>query len=364
MYIDRHLFPLYQFQVGTEQHAAKINTQGVSEIDEMEAKMGDLASEGTIYTSERHKVTVIGVEGKGIQIQPFLDYYKGRAIMSLGMSTVDFGEGGTSNRGTASVISRSLVDICKSYQDITAEALTFSLIYPLMMEGGFDPFDPNQEVRLRFNEIDTEEKRAKELHSMLQYQNDGIDHPEYRADQGRKSFTDEQWGMTYTEQTHKRRSEIDGDKKSRLQSESAQQKEALVKAKPTNQFGSKAKPKNPKNDIEASVYTSLIYARQKYINTCAAGDSQKAGKDILSEIENKIMSIYSKTYANSTLSKDNFLKTVKDSITMKMVSNRLSGTTGLPSTNISYALVCAKKISEEINNSLATARDNEEWDMI
>ena len=362
MYIDRHLFPLYQFSVGSDKEPAQISKTGVSEIDQAKESFGDIASEGTIFTSERHKIEIIESSGKTINILEYMNYYKSRAIMGLGMSEVDFGIGGTSNRGTASVISRSLVDSCKSYQDVASEHLTYKLIYPLMMEGGFDPFDEEQEVRHRFNEIDTEEKRAKEQHSMLMYQNDGALHTEYRQDQGRKPLEESEWDDTYTNRTHRLRAEIDIEGQSKIQEEAAQHNQALAKAKPENQQGAKTKPKTAKNDLEFFVYTELISARQKYIDLNNSDNKEEAKQSVLHAIMNGLDKTYQKNYAKSTLTKDQFYDICKTSGALFMIGSHLSSDRGLPSTRITFATSLVKSLADQIETNLCKARDRQVWD--
>jgi len=91
--IYEYLFPLYHFQVGTEDKPAGINEKGESEIAVLRGQIQYMPSEGAIVTSERYKITPIGAQGKALQVETYIQHFKNRVFTGLAMSSVDFGEG-------------------------------------------------------------------------------------------------------------------------------------------------------------------------------------------------------------------------------------------------------------------------------
>ena len=91
--IYQHLFPLFQYQVGTETMPAGITEAGEREIDVVRREIQYMPTEGGIVTSERHKITAIGAEGRALRAEGYITHFKKRVFSGLGLSAVDFGEG-------------------------------------------------------------------------------------------------------------------------------------------------------------------------------------------------------------------------------------------------------------------------------
>ena len=184
--IYQHLFPLFQYKVGTSDAPAGITETGQREIDVVRQEIQFMPSEGGIVTPERHEITTIGAEGRALRAESYLEYFKKRVISGLGISAVDLGEGSTSNRSTADNMSRNLIDSVKNVQQIVESFVNQKIINELLMESTFgdDVLDEENIVRLKFKEIDIDAQIKKEAHLADQFNKDLITHDESRRRMG------------------------------------------------------------------------------------------------------------------------------------------------------------------------------------
>jgi hypothetical protein len=175
-------FPLLHWRVGTEKlPASKVLVNGVAtpEIDIADEYASSMAQEGYVVTSERHEIKILGAEGERLDMGPFIEHYEKRVIAGLRLSMMDLGRGDTANRGTATSLSKILVDACTHVQQRVASYMTSRLFDQLLMEGGFDLTDETR-VHLIFPPIDTEEERAAQNHGMQLYVQGAITRAEMR----------------------------------------------------------------------------------------------------------------------------------------------------------------------------------------
>jgi hypothetical protein len=180
--IYQHLFPLFQYKVGTDSAPAGITETGQREIDVVRQEIQFMPSEGGIVTPERHEISTIGVEGRALRAETYLEYFKKRVISGLGISAVDLGEGSTSNRSTADNMSRNLIDSVKNVQQMLESFVNQKIINELLLESTFgdDVLDEENVVRLKFKEIDIDAQIKKEAHLADQFNKDLITHDEGR----------------------------------------------------------------------------------------------------------------------------------------------------------------------------------------
>ena len=184
--IYQHLFPLFQYKVGTENAPAGITEAGQREIDVVRQEIQFMPSEGGIVTPERHEISTIGVEGRALRAEAYLEYFKKRVIGGLGISGVDLGEGSTSNRATADNMSRNLIDSVKNVQQIMESFVNQYIINELLLESTFgdEVLDEENIVKLKFKEIDIDAQIKKETHLADQFNKDLITHDEGRRRMG------------------------------------------------------------------------------------------------------------------------------------------------------------------------------------
>lgn len=180
--VYQHLFPLFQYKVGTENNPAGITETGESEIDVVRREIQFMPTEGGIVTPERHEIKAVGAEGRAIRAEGYLDHFKKRVFSGLGVSAVDMGEGETANRATADNMSRNLVDAVKDLQQVVEDCVNKHIIEELLLESTFGEEVLNEEnaVRLKFKEVDVEAQIKKENHSADLFTKNAITHDEAR----------------------------------------------------------------------------------------------------------------------------------------------------------------------------------------
>lgn len=158
--IDTNLFPVYHYRIGTDERPEVYTEAGKTESQIVREKL-EYMPPGSIYVSDhRHEITALGSEGKALVIDGYLEYFKKRAIASAGGTEVDLGIGGGANRSTANTLSKSMTMDVEALQRIMEEFINFYVIGEILLEGDFDPLDPDQEVRIKFGVIDHEQRLA------------------------------------------------------------------------------------------------------------------------------------------------------------------------------------------------------------
>lgn len=187
----QHIFPLFHYKVGSKEHPASITEDGYDEIEVARNTIQHMPAEGGIVTSERHDIKLLGVEGRIISAEGYLEHFKKRVFAGLSMSSVDFGEAGAANRATSQTISKNLVDAVKNLQRSVENVFNSQIIEELLLESDFRDIDPLSEdnvVRLRFNEVDLEARQSKENHHVDMFLKNAISHDEMRVEMGRESI--------------------------------------------------------------------------------------------------------------------------------------------------------------------------------
>lgn len=164
--IYQHLFPLFQWTVGTTDSPATITESGEREVDIIRREIQYMPTEGGIVTTERHQINAIGAEGRALRAEGYLQHFKRRVFSGLDMSPVDFGESDSSNRSTAQQLSQNLIDRVKDFQRVMENFVNEDIINELLLESNFnfDPLDEENIVYFKFKEIDLELQIKKENH--------------------------------------------------------------------------------------------------------------------------------------------------------------------------------------------------------
>lgn len=199
MLVHQTLFPVIHYRVGTDERPARNNPNGINEVDEVAERVKHMPPEGIYVTSERHEIRMIGSEGRALRAESYLLHFKKRVFAGLAMSSVDFGEGDSSNRSTAETMSSSLVDEIKSIQSILEEFFNHEIINELLLEAGrdIDITDPDQRVYLVFKEIDMDSKIKKENHITQKWIQNLISIDEARIEMGYEVMDEETWKRTH-----------------------------------------------------------------------------------------------------------------------------------------------------------------------
>lgn len=194
--VYQHLFPLFHYTVGTEKEPAKVYSDGRDEVQEVQLKVAMMPSDGCWVTPERHKIEAVGAKGSVVAVEKVMAYFKQRIYTGLGVSSVDMGEGDTANNSTAQTMSRNLIDDIKSCQKEFATQFEAFVIRELLLESTFPDsniFEEENEVYLRFKEIDFESRQAKENHLVDIFLKNAITHDEMRTGMGYEPLRGDGW---------------------------------------------------------------------------------------------------------------------------------------------------------------------------
>lgn len=301
--IYQTLFPIFQYQVGTELKPSgdiKLSDGTViSEVDFVREQIRDMPAEGGIVTPERHKLEFIGAEGKALKAREYLDYFKARVFSGLGVSSVDMGEGGTANRSTSDTMSKTMIDSVKDFQSILEDFINSYILKELLLESTFD-FDvlaPENIVSFKFKEIDIEQQMKKNTNAQVLYNGNVIDIDEAREMAGKEPMTEDQEKKMFSNRVSipELLVQIEGQLRIAQSRTSAASNQASNQNAPTNQHGKNTGPQKSKLDSFRVV--------DSY-----AGDMTRSLKmDISKHIKKEIIN---KNWINTLvgLSQDNILK--------------------------------------------------------
>jgi len=270
--IYQHLFPLFHHKVGTKEQPDRTYNDGEKEVDLVRDEIEMMPSEGSIVTSYRHEITAIGAESRAIKAEGYIEHFKKRVIAGLGISSVDLGEGGTSNRSTAETMSGAMIDEVKDFQQTIVTFFNTTMLRELLLEGdfNFDTLDEKNKVYLAFNEIDIDSKIKRENHNMLQYQGHTISETELRNAIGRESIADSEREGMYLEIVAKPMIKYESDMS--LGQSNGASNAAKAKQQPSNQHGTKSGPEKKKSSFIPKLAMSDGVLREEF-------------KDLISDLE-------------------------------------------------------------------------------
>jgi hypothetical protein len=184
--VYQHIYPLFQYKVGTEKSPMRRFQDGLTEVDIIKTKIRSMPTDGMLVTPERHEIKAIGSESRAIRAEPYLEHFKKRVITGTGLSAIDFGDGNTANRSTASTMSKLAIDNVKFYQETFADAFNFEITRELLLESqfSFNALDHENNVELKFNEVDLEAHIKKQNHFGLLWQMNILTETEARREMG------------------------------------------------------------------------------------------------------------------------------------------------------------------------------------
>ena len=271
MLVSQHLFPLYQYIVGTESAPAEVYEDGTSEVDVIKEQIERMPTEGSIVTPERHEIKALGAEGTALDAKEYLKYFESRVLSGLGVSDVAIGRGDTSNRATAVTIDKNLADRCKDFQAVVETFINEFMFKELLFEGGFT-IDEKEDsfVKLKFREVDIDFMLKVQNHSVFKYEHHAITETEMREEISRDPLSEAQREDMYLERVQEPISEVEteaavsiaeakGVGKAKVLSKNAvksvsgkaekKRRDTNNRNKPTNQHGTKPARTSAKKDF-------------------------------------------------------------------------------------------------------------------
>jgi hypothetical protein len=191
--VESNLFPLFHYQIGTDEHPERIGPDGESESDKAKRSIEYMPASGMYITSHRHKIAALGSEGKALRVDYYLTYFKQRVFAGLGMSAVDFGEGDTANNSTAQTLSKSAIQDVEALQLHIKVFFEAEVIRELLLESpwGVAALSPENIVSIKFGIIDKEE-RSREQNAVTQlFNNNLVTQSEARHELGKEPYVEE-----------------------------------------------------------------------------------------------------------------------------------------------------------------------------
>ena len=194
MLLHKHLFPLYHYTVGNDQHPAGNDQDGVREVERIQETLEELPADGVIITGHRHKIVAVGAESKAIRAEGYIEAAKKRALAGLAISTLDIGEGDSANRNTSDNLSKALINHVKDFQQNLEWQWDLFINHELLLQApkSIDPLSDEYQVFLKFNEIDKDEMIKFEEHVASMWDHDLITWDEARNGLHKDPLTDEE----------------------------------------------------------------------------------------------------------------------------------------------------------------------------
>ncbi len=160
--VHRELFPLYKFKVGTDDQPATDE-----ELDKAANEIEGLRSEGALIMSNRHDVDVLGANGNALDASKYLDHFKERVAIGLGVYPHHLGMTSNASQAMTDRLDIALYDKIKEYQRKFEDAMRLHIFNELLLEGGFDPYTnpefdgTSDRCYFKFNEIDSDTEVKK-----------------------------------------------------------------------------------------------------------------------------------------------------------------------------------------------------------
>ena len=185
--IHRFSMPLYHWKIGIPQPGFQASDP---EIAKAKREIEGSSRDGLIITNEKTEIKAIGSEGSAMNMAPYLEYLENRVFSALGVSASQMGRGGA--KQDADSMEQQIHDTVKYIQRILATFIEYQIINELLAEGGFDIFDPKNEVKYIFEEISLETKIKKENHEMLKWQSNVTTFEEGRRRMGLRDVPEDE----------------------------------------------------------------------------------------------------------------------------------------------------------------------------
>lgn len=195
--IETNLFPVFHYKVGNDQFPERYAPDGLKETDIVKETVEYMPSGGVYISDHRHEIKAIGSESKALRIDFYLTYFKKRAMAALGTSSIDLGEGDTANRSTASTLTQATTMDVEAMAKLVKTFIDFYVINELLLEGGYNPLDPNEKVEIQFGIINRQERIAVENSVIQKLTNKVITLTEARQELGYTPMLEADFDDTY-----------------------------------------------------------------------------------------------------------------------------------------------------------------------
>jgi len=179
--VFQHAIPLYHFVIGTDDEEGHTD-----EIADLNLQLEQMPTYGSLTTTNRVKIDVLGAQRESMDLEPILDYWINRVLGGFGMSSVSFGRPDTANRGTATTVVKEFQTTTAMFQRAIKHAVEFNIIREILEEGGYNylTLKDRDKVELYIPEVDLDEQIKREVHGIYKYEHNSISESEMRVDLG------------------------------------------------------------------------------------------------------------------------------------------------------------------------------------
>ena len=294
--IYKSLFPIIHVKVGTESHPATTLRDGSSEVSAMSKVLKEIDDSGGVVTSERVEIKSIGAESMALRVESYLEYFKNRVMIGLGVSTTDLGIGDSSGKATGSIISQTLKEAVIDMQRVVARFITEEIFSDLLVESGkykAKYMIPEEEmVTLSFNSVDHDSQIKIESHWLNLANSKMISQSELRALIGKRPMSDDEMRQVgQWEENTASPSEVE-NVKANTESSKASAKAAVIsvraaaKAKTTSTSGSKQNKKSGANNSSKAKTNPKNQYSDSEIQDSANPVDQELGELVLDILDN------------------------------------------------------------------------------
>lgn len=294
--IYKSLFPIIHVKVGTESHPATTLRDGSSEVSAMSKVLKEIDDSGGVVTSERVEIKSIGAESMALRVESYLEYFKNRVMIGLGVSTTDLGIGDSSGKATGSIISQTLKEAVIDMQRVVARFITEEIFSDLLVESGkykAKYMIPEEEmVTLSFNSVDHDSQIKMESHWLNLANSKMISQSELRALIGKRPMSDDEMRQVgQWEENTASPSEVE-NVKANTESSKASAKAAVIsvraaaKAKTTSTSGSKQNKKSGANNSSKAKTNPKNQYSDSEIQDSANPVDQELGELVLDILDN------------------------------------------------------------------------------
>lgn len=129
-----------------------------------------MAPDGIIVTPPGHKFNIIGAESHALRIDPYINHWEERLYAGLGVSDIIMGKASQVGAYPSELITAPMHDRAKYFQEIIAEQVTYGVLFELLMEGGYDPWNDERDVvTWEWHELEVDRRIKEETHELNKF---------------------------------------------------------------------------------------------------------------------------------------------------------------------------------------------------
>jgi hypothetical protein len=183
--VHKEMYPLYVYKIGDD-----LRQPEQDDINKAGKALQDLREDGGLAMAGKDSIDVVGAGGKTIDVRNYIDHFKERVVVGMGVAGYQIGLESNVNKSSAERLDAMLYDQIKSYGHDIEHLVTNDIIFELLLEGGFDPLGIaskngiTDSVTFKFKEIDVTSQIARENHISLLWLQNQITHGQMRQAMG------------------------------------------------------------------------------------------------------------------------------------------------------------------------------------